>query len=176
MGLEELANLGELVGGLAVVVSVLYLAYELRANTNSVRAASAASSQDSLAVINELIASTPELALIASRTMAATSLEDLSEEERFRAASLLRANMQRFEAMFFRYEAGLLDARVWDVRRTWLSGFNQLPAVAEWWADERESSIYTPAFIEDLEGAEGIPIGQTGRRQIRLDDGAPDGA
>ena len=109
-----------------------------------------------------------ELASLFSEAISAGSLDGFSDQERLRITSLCRANMQRFEAMFFRYEAGLLEEKVWEVRRTWLSGFIQLPVIAEWWSDERISSGYTPAFIEDVEGAEGLPLGPTGQRQGRI--------
>ena len=40
MDLEALGNLGDFIGGLAVIVTFLYLAAQIRQNTESVRAAS----------------------------------------------------------------------------------------------------------------------------------------
>jgi len=77
---------------------------------------------------------------------------------------LLRANMQRFESMYFRYEAGLLEERVWGVRRNGLAGFLKTPVVAEWWSAERDSSAFTPEFIADLDSVAGVPVGPSGQR------------
>jgi hypothetical protein len=41
MSLHELANLGQIIGGLAVVISLIYVAYQIRQNTNAVRSATA---------------------------------------------------------------------------------------------------------------------------------------
>ena len=38
MSLEDLGNLGEFVGAIGVVVSLVYLAYQIRQNTAAVRA------------------------------------------------------------------------------------------------------------------------------------------
>jgi hypothetical protein len=163
MNLEQLANIGELIGGFAVVLSLLYLAYELRSNTRSARAISAADSQDSLAAINELIASDKKLAGLMAKLQAEGTLKNFSGPELVRVTLALRANMQRFESMFFRYEAGLLEERVWSVRQTWLAGFIRTPAVAEWWASEREAFLYTQEFIDAIEGARGAPVDSIGR-------------
>ena len=38
MSIQELGNLGELAGGVAVVVSLLYVALQIRQNTQTIRA------------------------------------------------------------------------------------------------------------------------------------------
>ena len=164
MTLEALGNVGELLGGLAVVVSLLYLAFELRANTRTARAAAAAQSQDSLASINDLLASEADLAKLVASAAERGSLEGLAPEEAFRLNMLLRANLQRFESMYFLYEAGLLEERVWAVRRYWMAGFLKTPMVAEWWNVERDSSCFTPDFIAELESVVGLSLDPLGQR------------
>jgi len=165
MTIENLGNIGEFVSGLAVVVSLLYVAYELRSSTRTVRASSAALSQDSLASINDLLASNPELAGIWARAGERGTLEGLKPDEALRVVVFLRANMQRFESMYFRYEAGLLEERIWKVRREWLAGFLLNPLVAEWWRTDRDSSLFTPDFIADLECVDGVPLDWSGQRR-----------
>ena len=99
------------------------------------------------------------LAILLDRVSEQGSLEGLSSDERLRFTAVMRANTQRFESMYFRYEAGLLQPRVWTVRRNWLSGWIKTPAMAAWWVEERESSCYTDEFIEDIESVPGISLG-----------------
>ena len=42
MNLEQLANLGEFVGGIAVIASIVYLAIQIKQNTRSVKSATLA--------------------------------------------------------------------------------------------------------------------------------------
>ena len=163
---QLLGNFGEFVGAIAVVLTLGYLAIQVRnskaavsENTKSIRSAAAAATQDSLAAINELIASDSSLASLLDRVSEQGSLEGLSSDERLRFTAVMRANTQRFESMYFRYEAGLLQPRVWTVRRNWLSGWIKTPAMAAWWVEERESSCYTDEFIEDIESVPGISLG-----------------
>jgi hypothetical protein len=41
MSLNDLANLGQIIGAIAVVISLIYLALQIRQNTNAVRSATA---------------------------------------------------------------------------------------------------------------------------------------
>ena len=43
MSLNDLANLGQIIGAIAVVISLIYVALQIRQNTNAVRAATAQS-------------------------------------------------------------------------------------------------------------------------------------
>jgi hypothetical protein len=41
MTLNDLANLGQIIGALAVVISLIYVAFQIRQNTNAIRSATA---------------------------------------------------------------------------------------------------------------------------------------
>jgi hypothetical protein len=59
--LEDLGNLGDFIGGLAVVATLIYLAFQIRHNTTSVEAAAVQSAAQSFADIVESFARDPEL-------------------------------------------------------------------------------------------------------------------
>ena len=118
--LETLANLGEAIGGIAVLVSLIYLAIQLRTNTRTLRAVAASQSQESLAEYNGQLALSPELIVPWSKAVEAGSLQAISTSEQVQVTLFLRSVMQRFESIFFQYEAGILDERNWHVRRRWL--------------------------------------------------------
>lgn len=56
MTLESFANIGEALGGITVLISLIYLVLEVRRNTKSVRASSAWNADVGLAALNEGIA------------------------------------------------------------------------------------------------------------------------
>lgn len=168
---QLLGNFGEFVGAIAVVVTVAYLATQVRhskdateANTLANKALSNAQSQESMVATNELVAADPELAKLMSRVTEGAELDEFSDDERFRIILILRSITQRFESLFFRYQAGMLEEHVWVTRRTWLSGFLVLPTLARWWLDERRSSLYTDEFIDEIEKPADIRIGSAGLR------------
>jgi hypothetical protein len=82
MNLNDLANLGQIIGAVAVVVSLIYVALRIRQNTNAVRTATAQAVHEHFAKWYQLVAADAELSEIV-----ATGLRDygsLSEQERVR--------------------------------------------------------------------------------------------
>lgn len=164
MTLSDLGSLGEAISGLAVVLSLLYVAYELRMNTRTSRAVSAAASQDSTAAFNEFLAGQPDLLEIYLRAADRGTLAGLAPEEALRVTLSLRSLLQRYESMFFRYEAGLMEERVWETRRNWMAGFLKTSLASELWSAERQSSLYTSDFVNDIDSVSGIALDPTGKR------------
>jgi hypothetical protein len=59
--IEQLGSIGEVVGALATVVTLLYLAVQIRQNTRSIRSASIASYVQSSNAISNLLATDPQV-------------------------------------------------------------------------------------------------------------------
>ena len=64
MTLEDLGNLGDFLGGIAVIVTLVYLALQIRSNTQTVRAASLESVVNSHSQFLDRLASDSELSRI----------------------------------------------------------------------------------------------------------------
>ena len=119
MSLEDLGNIGEFVGAIAVVVSLIYLALQIRQNTRQITentiAIGNASYHQALEqgwVNNIEIARDPEIA----RIMAAghRDTESLNENERVRFFALLENAAFALENTMRLREHGLVDADVWE--------------------------------------------------------------
>ncbi len=150
--LQAYAAIGEIVSAVAVVVSILFLAYEIRENTEVMRATAAAESRDSLASSSDLILNfnNEMLDLMARTSQRTVSLDDLSAQDRFRMMSFQRSFFRRAEAQFFRYQAGLLDEEVWGTVRNRVVFNIANPVWREIW-DRESKSVYTKAFIGEIE-------------------------
>ena len=61
MNLDDLANLGQIIGAVAVVVSLIYVALQIRQNTNAIRSAAAQTVHEHFASWYRLVAADPEL-------------------------------------------------------------------------------------------------------------------
>ena len=70
MTLDDLGNLGELVGALAVIVSVAYLAIQIRQNTRSLRASAFHNLSNSVANFLGTVAHDSELSSLFMRGLA----------------------------------------------------------------------------------------------------------
>src|SRR6478736_5899298 len=79
MNLNDLANIGQVV---AVVVSLFYVAHQIRQNTNAVRSATAQAVHEHFANWYHVLASDPVLSQIAAKGL--RDYTSLSEQERVR--------------------------------------------------------------------------------------------
>ncbi len=160
MDLTQLADLGEFVGGIAVIGSLVFVGLQIRANTKIQRAASGTNIQQSWVDLNLRLADSPATVAFARATLPTASLSDFTEEELVRLSLASRAVVQNFEAEFYQYQAGLLNAETWDQHRSWCHSFLQQPAIREWWEMELRQPIYAASFIQELGVAEGsVPVG-----------------
>lgn len=160
MDLTQLANLGEFVGGIAVVASLLFVGLQIRANTKTQQAASGTRIQQSWADLNLRMADSPAATAFARATEPDASLSDFSEDEIVRISLTGRAIVQNFEAEFYQFQAGLLSSEVWEQHRHWCNSFLQLPAVSEWWAMELRQPVCSASFIQEIaEATESVPVG-----------------
>jgi hypothetical protein len=82
MNWDAIGAIGELTGALAVVVSVIYLALQIRNNTQATMVTVVQDTIDEFANLDRLVASTPDLAHIILRGRA--SISNLSAEELLR--------------------------------------------------------------------------------------------
>jgi hypothetical protein len=67
MNLNDLANLGQIIGALAVVISLFYVASQIRQNTNAVRSATAQTVHEHFAKWYHLVAADDELSQIVAK-------------------------------------------------------------------------------------------------------------
>ena len=111
MNLGDLANLGQVIGAIAVVVSLFYVANQIRQNTNAVRSATAQTVHEHFANWYHLIAADAELARIA-----ASGLRDyasLSEQEKVRFIAAFMAFLSYGQNAFLKWRQGLLEPALW---------------------------------------------------------------
>jgi hypothetical protein len=151
MNWEAITGSAEIVGAIAVVVSLLYLAHEIRSNTKVLKANAGKDAQLQWAVVNEALWQSPDRMVIARALDPTASPEDFSQEEKQMVFWFSRAMLQRFESELFQFQAGLLHEELWNAHRTWCAGFLQLPVIKDWWETERDQPAYTDTFIRTIE-------------------------
>jgi hypothetical protein len=117
--ISNLGSIGEAVGALAVLISLVYLAIQIRQNTQAMRASTflglTNAWQDYL-----LQSSHPEFSELLEK--AARDPQGLADDEVWRLYSLARVVFRRFENDFFQFESGTFDQGAWDGYRASLHG------------------------------------------------------
>ncbi len=155
MNVDQLASIGEVIGAAAVVVSLVFLAVELRRNTKIMRASSAFDSEQAFASINEIILADEKVSLLTMRSHSANAKpEDYSETEWAQIYFLFRACMQITQAQWFLKQEGMLPDEIWKMRSMWAKGWVQMPVFSAIWKQECEKQVFVKSFIEEIESAQ----------------------
>src|ERR1700757_1856631 len=111
MSLNDLANIGQVVGAIAVVISLIYVALQIRQNTNAVRSATAQTVHEHFAKWYHLVAADDELAQIVANGLPA--YESLSEKHRVRFIAAFMAFLSYSQNAFLKWREGLLASSLW---------------------------------------------------------------
>jgi hypothetical protein len=135
MSLEDLGNIGEFVAAIAVVISLVYLAIQIRQNTHSVRSSTfQAAIRDNTEIIDPLLRD-PELNRIWYEGI--RDFDSLSTEERRLFATYMTTALLRLENLVYQSRCGALDPESWEgTRGNFKNTFSQ-PGTRVWWKRAR---------------------------------------
>ena len=111
MNLNDLANLGQIIGALAVVISLFYVAHQIRQNTNAVGPATAQTVHEHFAKWYHLVAADEELAQLVAKGL--RDYGSLSEKERVRFVATFMAFLSYTQNAFLKWREGLLASPLW---------------------------------------------------------------
>ena len=129
--LDALGNIGDFVGGIAVIVTLIYLAVQVRQNTRSTRLASMQSAMLAAQNIGMLPAQDRDLARVVRVGLATPDELDDDELQQFRyfLMSMLRVH----EDMFVQHRAGVVDDETWMARSSSLRTIFSMPGGRKVW-------------------------------------------
>ena len=148
MDFETAGAIGEALGGLAIVISLLYVGIELSRNNKITRATTSYMGAHLWAEMNTSMSSEGELFEILVK---ASQGEPLTVTEDYRRSNIMRSMLQRLDGLYFLHKAGLLETELWETRVEWTRRFLEAPHIQEWWTVEKETSNYSPSLISELE-------------------------
>ena len=151
MNWEAVGAIGETIGALGVVVSLVYLAIQLRTNSQTLKANAAWDAEVLWGEANVSIGEKSEVALLVHRAAAADAkAEDFSEEERAAIYFLIRGALQYAQAQWWLWKEGNLPDEIWTMRRRWARNYINAPLMNAVWNDEIKQYILTEDFVRDV--------------------------
>ncbi len=147
MTLQDLGGIGEFIGGIAVVISLVYLAVQIRQNTKSVRTATYQAILDSSRSDTELLLVHPHLERV--YRVGRRNPEKLNDDERPLFRMLVAQLLLSSESLFLQHQQGAIDSDYWQRRQQTLRGLLSQPGVRQWWAARgTPREYYDPGFRE----------------------------
>ncbi|MGR8950430.1 MAG: hypothetical protein ACU84Q_20495 [Gammaproteobacteria bacterium] len=151
MDIQDLGSLGEFVAAIATVITLVYLAVQIRLNTSEQRSNSRLATTRLITDWHTTIMSDPELI----RVFNAGFLEPLNlvPEDRSRFIWMVAAWASRMEEMYTQHKAGLIDPALWSQYREIMASFLKNPVLKEWW--ESKVFVCSEEFYADVNEAIG---------------------
>ena len=147
MTMQDLGGIGEFIGGIAVVITLVYLAVQIRQNTKSVRASTYQAILDSSRSDTELLLVHPHLERV--YRVGRRNPEKLNDDERPLFRMLVAQLLLSSESLFLQHQQGAIDSDYWQRRQQTLRGLLSQPGVRQWWAARgTPREYYDPGFRE----------------------------
>lgn len=149
MDLDALGNIGDFLGGIGVVITLVYLAFQIRQNTNVVRISTATSRAEQRATVSAFIAQSPEINRIFWTGL--EEPESLSQAEYRHFESIFSTFLQGSTAGFDLYREQAISAAEWESTVANLEWAVAQPGWKRFWGKWRPG--YTTDFaamVDDL--------------------------
>ena len=147
MNWEAIGAIGEVLGAVGVIVTLGYLATQIRQNTRTMRSAAHHSVNQLGVQINLAMGTNAEVArVLMSGTSADTPFSE--PHERLMYHFLMRANFSGAEDFYIQTREGLLERNMWESRRRSMRRYLEQPGVRSWW--ERNRDIFSGDFADEL--------------------------
>ena len=133
MDIMELGAIGELVGGVAVLVTLVYLALQVRQNTSQVRLSTA-----NAMIANLQNAMSPVYDHFDVYDNGLENATDLSQPERRMFSLMMLRILHAFQNSYYQQIEGALTSGWYNVHITGISTFTHRPGGALWWSENRD--------------------------------------
>ena len=138
MNWDAVGAIAELLAAIGALAALIYLALQLRHNTEALRKSELAARSvttfqraHSWAELNTAILD-PEFAMLTAKSMDSQP-SDISDHESARLNFLGRSEMEGLDALHYLYRNKQLEEELWKVRTTWARRFLGRPYWRGWW-------------------------------------------
>ena len=144
MTIQDLGSLGEIVGALATIITLAYLAIQIRANTRMMATQSRHRTEEISSRYNMALAQDPQLADLFRRGLGGT--ESLTPTEQVQFSFLFGRILAAVETAFDDFETKVSDRAGFDRHINGVLPLLRSPGGRSYWRDFRERGGYRPSF------------------------------
>jgi len=145
MNWEAIGAIGEILGAVGVIVTLAYLAIQIRQNTKMARAATR---QELAGQMQKLASDLVTVEGIASILQDHLEGKELTSSEYLRLGARAFRDFRFWDNALFQYSQGLLTDDEWRGLRENLKAILQIEAYRDYWS--REHTLYSSAFQQEV--------------------------
>ncbi len=153
MSWNEIGVLAEVLGAMAVVISLIYLSQQVRQHTLTVRATNATTVQGNFQQLARLFYTDREAAEIILRAMSSES--NLTPTEKLSAGAYFFDFYKTAELAHYQYLRGELDHPLWEGSLNFYKAYFSTPGFRAYWKNRQ--SAFSPEFREAVEEWVAVP-------------------
>lgn len=124
--------------GIGILIGLLYLGAQIRANTRALRAETFQALVGQSTRLLQTIYGNPEVAELLSDGRRGRKWEDLTPIQQARAHSALLAAYRTFDNMLYQHQVGTVDDELWAGNRAVILSYSATPLWREWFVRNRE--------------------------------------
>ncbi len=147
MTLSQLADVGELLGGIAVVASLVYLAVQIRQNTRTVRGSTLHHNTE---LWNSMFFRLAEPGTAQAYVAGMAANRDIRPLHYTQFFFVCRAMFLAFENQYYQMRQGVLDPETYAAyQRSISTQFLAFPGFRVWWRQSR--SVFSPPFVAHID-------------------------
>ena len=150
MNWDALGAIGELVGAIAVVLTLLYLVVQIKQNTSGLRANAYQGWMSANIQINTALSQPEQSKIIMAGNY---DSKNLTEESVVSFGMLNISIMQMAQSIDYLYKTGSLDRELWQAEMNRAAAILAMPGVRQWW-DAGGKTNLAPSFVERIESIE----------------------
>ena len=147
MNWDAVGALAEVFGAIGVIITLVFLARQIKQNTSAVRASTNHALTQQRNDLNVKFGLDPVAAGLLLR--GSRSFKDLDFNERYRHMLLMRAVVGICEDTFVQYSEGMCGSEPWESTKIVLGPIASAPTFATWWDENR--TIFLPNFRDEVD-------------------------
>lgn len=148
MSLQEIANFAEILGAAGVIGSLLYVGWQVSANTKTNRMRMHEQiTQTYLSFLNSVLTD-PEAFLVGLKASDESFSELTDKQKMFFFGSMLGL-FKHYELMFVQHDQGVMDKETWESWSEHIRMYFHQPGAQAWWALRKATFI--PGFRNYLD-------------------------
>jgi hypothetical protein len=148
MPLEQLGVIAEIVSAISIVVTLVYLAIQIRGNAQSYRSAAVTDATTAMQSFYQELGTNPATSRLFLDGL--RNPDALSPQDQFQYLMLMHSCYLGFQRSFFLARHGTLDLALRDSIGTAIHAVNHLPGMHFYWRQRK--GYFQPEFAEWVEG------------------------
>jgi hypothetical protein len=151
LNLQNLSAIAEILSSIAVLATLVFLVYELRQNTDAVRANTYQEMNGVISESNGIFLANPEVSEFIART--GSGADKLTPSDAIRLRAFISSMYRHADNIYFQYQIGTIDRRQMEsLLIPMILNMRRRGTLRTAWEEGPDKSLLHPDLVEYIEG------------------------